>query len=160
MARVKIATSRGHIIFENDHSAHAQVPRKFAQPKRPTPRLHGGDSNEDARPDVWSPPDDLQDAESDSSESSDNSMTNRDGKYDVEGNEIIVGSYSKEQLDAWGHVGASFIRSPAGRPGQWIGVRPLGQGNYGIAGLWQKVDADGRAVKVNAVSTRAITSIH
>ena len=39
---------------------------------------------------------------------------------------------------------AEFINSPSGIGSTWIGRRPLGKGGFGIAGLWEKYDQDGR----------------
>ena len=42
----------------------------------------------------------------------------------------------------------NFIRSRSGLDGNWVGVRPLGKGGNGIAGLWELRDDEGQTVKV------------
>ena len=49
----------------------------------------------------------------------------------------------------WGPEEAvKFIRTRSGLDGNWVGVRPLGEGGNGIAGLWELRDDEGHTVKV------------
>lgn len=67
----------------------------------------------------------------------------------AEQKEIQV-SYSHK---LWGD-GAGFIISASGlKYGQgWKGVRVLGKGSFGVAGLWQKTDCNGTVVDVSPTS--------
>ncbi len=71
-------------------------------------------------------------------------------QYDALNTETIAGSTTCKDRSTWFPEAASFIQSKAGGglEGQWIGVRPLGQGSYGIAGLWEKRNNDGEVVDV------------
>ncbi len=71
-------------------------------------------------------------------------------QYDALNTERIVGSTTNRFRTPWVPEAASFIQSRPGGclEGQWIGVRPLGQGSYGIAGLWEKRNDDGEVVDV------------
>lgn len=70
-------------------------------------------------------------------------------RYDAATREPIEGRPHKGD-HIWGNVAAKFIKSPPGGclQGNWIGVRPLGKGGFGLAGLWEKRNEDGRVVDV------------
>ena len=77
--------------------------------------------------------------------------------YDVGATQPVVGSPSDADVMTWGWRVARFIRSPAGIESQWIGKRPLGEGSFGIAGLWEKSDEDGRVLEVCHASVSKIS---
>ena len=73
--------------------------------------------------------------------------------------EADVIPYAKD-IEYWGSVEfAKFIRSRSGLDGNWVGVRPLGEGGNGIAGLWELRDDDGQAVKVSIRAHQLTTRI-
>ena len=54
-------------------------------------------------------------------------------------------------LEYWGWFGEKiprFIRSQSGIEGNWVGIRPLGLGGMGVAGLWELRGDDGQMVEV------------
>ena len=68
--------------------------------------------------------------------------------YDVRRDAEIDGIPHAEDIELWGLDAAKFIRSHSGRDENWVGVRPLGQGANGIAGLWELRGHDGEIVEV------------
>ena len=49
----------------------------------------------------------------------------------------------------WVAEHAAFIKSAAGLDNaDWIGVRPLGSGSFGIAGLWELRDENNAVIEV------------
>ena len=76
------------------------------------------------------------------------------GKYDVARGVEAVGTPTVEDYEYWGRTdgAAEFIRSRSGLEENWIGVRPVGKGSYGIAGLWELRGDDGDVVKVSIQS--------
>lgn len=65
----------------------------------------------------------------------------------------VEGEPSEEDIHLYGRTLAKFIRSPfndddADGGSAWYGVKPLGRGGFGMAGLWEKRDANGRVVDV------------
>ena len=70
--------------------------------------------------------------------------------YDVEESVEPIGRVEEGDLRLWGKKDgvADFIRSTSGLEGNWIGVRPLGKGGNGIAGLWEWRDDNGQTTKV------------
>lgn len=74
----------------------------------------------------------------------------RVSKYDVEPSVEPIGRVEEEDLQKWGKVdgAAEFIRSTSGLEGNWVGIRPLGKGGNGIAGLWEFLDENGQLTKV------------
>ena len=53
------------------------------------------------------------------------------------------------ELNFWKTEHAAFIKSAAGLGNaKWIGVRPLGSGGFGTAGLWELRDEDNAVTKV------------
>ena len=69
--------------------------------------------------------------------------------YDVEPDVEAEGIPQAGDIEYWeSEKAAKFIRSRSGLDGNWVGVRPLGEGANGIAGLWELRDDDGQTVKV------------
>lgn len=71
--------------------------------------------------------------------------------YDARPEESVVGLTSIEDLTFWTRAAAQFIRSSAGitgSPDVWVGKRPLGEGGFGLAGLWEKIDPAGNVMDV------------
>lgn len=71
--------------------------------------------------------------------------------YDVEPEVEAVGTLHDGDDERWGSKEgvAQFIRSQSGLDTtDWLGVRPLGKGGCGMAGLWEKRGGDGRKIKV------------
>ena len=65
-----------------------------------------------------------------------------------------------EDTEYWSSAEATkFIRSRSGLDGNWVGVRPLGEGGNGIAGLWELRDDDGQTVKVRIRIRQLVTKI-
>lgn len=71
--------------------------------------------------------------------------------YDVGRRFKAVGTPKAKDIEYWGSVkgAAEFIRSRSGLKGNWVGVRPLGKGGNGIAGLWELRGTDGQVIKVS-----------
>ena len=88
----------------------------------------------------------------DSSESDPVSEETSIEEYDADPHEVITGDPSIADYRLWTQQAAQFIRSDSGLEeeddGFWIGKRPLGQGSFGMAGLWEKYDGDGDMVDV------------
>lgn len=77
-------------------------------------------------------------------------------KYDAPARERVEARLDRGGGDEadWDSDATKFIRSPAGAAGgclngNWVGVRPLGRGGFGMAGLWEKRDQDGTVVDVS-----------
>ena len=71
--------------------------------------------------------------------------------YDAEPNEGTTGNPSIADYRLWTQAAAQFIRSDSGledSDSMWIGKRPLGKGGFGMAGLWEKYDAEGNIADV------------
>ena len=70
--------------------------------------------------------------------------------YDVEPGVDPIGRIQDKDLKNWGSVdgAAAFIRSSSGLEGNWVGIRPLGKGGNGLAGLWEWRDENGQPTKV------------
>ena len=68
--------------------------------------------------------------------------------YDVGEDDKADETPHAEDVEYWGRKAAKFIRSSSGLDGNWVGVRPLGKGGNGVAGLWELRDDDGQMVKV------------
>ena len=69
-------------------------------------------------------------------------------KYDVEPSVDALGEVEDEDLKKWEPDAAEFIRSTSGLEENWVGIRPLGKGGNGIAGLWELRDDNGQTMKV------------
>lgn len=73
-------------------------------------------------------------------------------QYDALSYETTKGIATADDLDLWTQPAAEFIRSGIGlieSSDEWVGKRPLGQGGFGLAGLWERLDADGTPVDVS-----------
>lgn len=55
---------------------------------------------------------------------------------------------SHDYIRKWGWRMVEFVRSDHGYEDGWIGVKPLGKGSFGRAGLWEKRDEHGKVVDV------------
>ena len=74
--------------------------------------------------------------------------------YDAYPNEGVVGVPTLEDLTMWTSTASQFIRSDAGITEDsfvWVGKQPLGQGSFGLVGLWEKIDREGNVVDVRAI---------
>ncbi len=81
------------------------------------------------------------------------------GTYDAGPDESVTGSASIDDYRLWTKPAAQFIRSDAGitgSPDVWVGKQPLGEGGFGLAGLWEKIDAAGNVVDVRVLSWMVI----
>ncbi|KAL8950394.1 MAG: hypothetical protein Q9222_003574 [Ikaeria aurantiellina] len=70
---------------------------------------------------------------------------------DISPNEQNVwGPPEDGDIPLWGRKVSKFIRSPIGPEKDWgsgwRGVKPLGKGGFGVAGLWEKLDQDGKVI--------------
>ena len=77
--------------------------------------------------------------------------TTKTESYDAGPGEGVVGMASIDDITLWKDRAAQFIRSSAGitgSPDVWVGKRPLGEGGFGLAGLWEKIDSAGNVVDV------------
>ena len=74
--------------------------------------------------------------------------------YDVDPTESAYGVPTREDLHYWNRAASSFIRSSSGIDPTWVGRRPLGQGSFGIAGVWEKFDHNGNVVDVRQFANR------
>lgn len=79
--------------------------------------------------------------------------------YDVGRGVEAVGTPQAKDIEYWGSVkgAAEFIRSRSGLRGNWTGVRPLGKGGNGIAGLWELRGKDGQVIKVSICTRQSLT---
>ena len=70
--------------------------------------------------------------------------------YDVGPGVEAVGVPLARDIEYWGRAGVvpEFIRSQSGIEGNWVGIRPLGWGAMGTAGLWELRGDDGQLVEV------------
>ncbi len=76
--------------------------------------------------------------------------------YDATPQEETIGNPSLADYRLWTQPAAQFIRSKSGLEDSgsaWVGKRPLGQGGFGMAGLWEKYDGEGNMVDVNIIVT-------
>ena len=68
--------------------------------------------------------------------------------FDIKDNREVFGLPTPDDVKRW-KEGAYFIKSNSGlEDSRWIGKQPLGQGSFGISGLWQQCNTDGRVKKV------------
>ena len=83
-----------------------------------------------------------------SSESDDDDDSRWAESFDIQDNREVFGMPTPDDVKRW-KEGAYFIKSTSGlENSRWIGRRPLGQGSFGISGLWQQCNTDGRVKKV------------
>lgn len=71
---------------------------------------------------------------------------------DARSYEKTKGHANTRDISLWTKPAAEFIRSPSGIsgvPDMWIGRKPLGEGSFGLAGLWEKVDFEGNVIDVS-----------
>ena len=74
--------------------------------------------------------------------------------FDIKDNSEVFGLPTPDDVKRW-KEGAYFIKSNSGlRNLRWVGKRPLGQGGFGISGLWQQCNTDGRVKKVKLGTSR------
>lgn len=63
-----------------------------------------------------------------------------------------MGFAGEEEIEKWGSRMARFIHSPASDLDLdtvgWHGIKPLGKGSFGMAGLWERKDIDGEVIDV------------
>lgn len=81
--------------------------------------------------------------------------------YDVEQGVKAVGVPEPRDIELWGSTpgAAQFIRSQSGLEQDWIGVRPLGKGGNGIAGLWERRGDDGQVIDVRIRTRQSVVKI-
>ncbi|KAI9877553.1 MAG: hypothetical protein M1830_003601, partial [Pleopsidium flavum] len=83
---------------------------------------------------------------SSASTSVDSGVENKYGTtpYDADQSEAVRGVADRDNAELWGEEAAAFIASAPGahEPG-WVGKRPLGEGGFGRAGLWELQDEEG-----------------
>lgn len=75
--------------------------------------------------------------------------------YDALPDETTKGVPEPDDLDLWTKPAAEFIRSEIGlieSSNDWVGKRPLGEGGFGLAGLWERLGPDGTPVDVSGQS--------
>ena len=85
---------------------------------------------------------------SDESSESDDDDSRWAESFDIKDNREVFGMPTPDDVKRW-KEGAYFIKSTSGlENSRWIGRRPLGQGSFGISGLWQQCNTDGRVKKV------------
>ena len=145
----------GH-LQKRRHISNAETPRSQRKgneekPGRPAPSSHAA-----SQPQLPQPPpihlssqqpqldhDEWSDSETSTCYSQDAAA------YDVRRNAETNVIPPAKEIEYWeSERAAKFIRSRSGLDGNWVGVRPLGQGGNGIAGLWELRDDDGHTVKV------------
>lgn len=61
-----------------------------------------------------------------------------------------MGNPNVDDTELWGEEAAAFIASApgGGYAPSWVGKRPLGQGGFGRAGLWERYDDEGNVLEV------------
>lgn len=50
------------------------------------------------------------------------------------------------RIKKWGWRMLEFVRSDHGYEDGWVGVKPLGEGSFGRAGVWEKRDENGKVI--------------
>ncbi|CAF9917143.1 MAG: hypothetical protein ALECFALPRED_011059 [Alectoria fallacina] len=80
--------------------------------------------------------------------------------YDVEPGVEATGTPEAKDIEYWGSDkrAAEFIRSQSGLEANWVGIRPLGKGGCGMAGLWEMRDDEGQLIKVR-IRTRQTSAM-
>ena len=69
--------------------------------------------------------------------------------YDAPESQDVMGNPNFDDSELWGEDIAAFIASaPGGYGPGWVGKRPLGQGGFGRAGLWELLDDEGNVLQV------------
>ena len=69
--------------------------------------------------------------------------------FDASDNQDVTGIPDLDQVELWGEEAAAFIASAPGvGEAGWVGKRPLGEGGFGRAGLWELYDAEGNVQRV------------
>lgn len=71
--------------------------------------------------------------------------------YDAAPYETSLGYAKIDDYNLWSGLAAQFIRSASGLDpsAMWVGRKPLGEGSFGLAGLWERVDTEGTVVDVS-----------
>ena len=72
-------------------------------------------------------------------------------KYDADPDDLPKEQDSQHDCDLWSAEDVAFMRSGVHNihsKGRWHGVKPLGQGTFGRAGLWEKRNDSNRLVDV------------
>jgi len=119
------------VSSQDPQSHHFADGAKLQQPRQVGPR--GGTPSPTSR--------------GDSSNYSDSAVKYQVGsKFEPEGRPGVSdpARWKKKKMKA-----AKFIHSASGLGSTWIGKRPLGEGSFGITGLWEKYDADGEMTDVS-----------
>ena len=78
--------------------------------------------------------------------------------YNIDPGFELHGTPQTGDYELWGSVegAAEFIRSRSGLEEDWVGVRPLGKGGYGITGLWELRGDNGETLKVRIRSYQPV----
>ena len=81
--------------------------------------------------------------------------------YDVDRGVEAAGTPQAGDIEYWGKQkgAAEFIRSQSGLETSWVGIRPLGKGGCGIAGLWELRGDDGQVINVRVRTRRPVAMI-
>lgn len=70
-------------------------------------------------------------------------------RHDADEDADVIGNPDDEHVLLWGIDAARFIASSPGALGPgWVGKRPLGEGGFGRAGLWELQDDEGNVIRV------------
>lgn len=144
---------------ESIHSLHIQLPPEQPdQGGRPRLRLKVNPPRPQSQPDPsQAGPNDPGSSHSETSTCYSQDVTN----YDVEPGLEAVGTPQAQDIEYWGsNTGAAeFIRSQSGLETDWVGIRPLGKGGFGIAGLWEIRGDDGQTMKVRIHTRQSVGKI-
>ena len=126
------------------------------KPGRPEPSSHAASQLQLPQPNPIQLPSQQPQFDHEWSDSETSTCYSKDvAAYDVRQDDEVDEIPRAEDNEYWG----SFIRSRSGLDGNWVGVRPLGEGGNGIAGLWELRDDDGQTVKVSIRAHHSTTRI-
>ena len=131
------------------------------QPGRPEPSSHAASQAQLPQPPPIQLPSQQPQLDHEWSDSETSTCYSKDvAAYDVRRDDEVDEIPHAKDNEYWGSaVAAKFIRSRSGLDGNWVGVRPLGEGGNGIAGLWELRDDDGQTIKVSIRAHHLTTQI-
>ena len=153
-------------LQERENKSNSEPPQNRRKgheekPGRPVPSSHAASQAQLPQPPPIQLPSQRPQLDPEWSDSETSTCYSKDATaYDVRRDEEPDVDPPAEDIEYWrSEKAAKFIGSRSGLDGNWVGVRPLGEGGNGIAGLWELRDHDGQTVKVRIRAYQSITKI-